>query len=202
VDEAFIRKAVLIDVGGVLVCDRLPAVADEWSARLGISRQALLSAVFGGSDDQVLTGRMSEPDWWALVAERLHAGQDLVAGLQRDLSFGEDWDPALVAFLRGLRGRARTAIVSNAWPHLRAEMTRAGVPDIADEVVLSCETGYAKPDARIYAAALRRLAIAPADALFIDDTPGHVAAAEALGMTGHLHTGAIGTITRIEGFLR
>jgi putative hydrolase of the HAD superfamily len=66
---------------------------------------------------------------------------------------------------------------------------------------LSCEAGYAKPDPRIYHAALRRLAASPGSARFIDDTPGHVAAAQALGMAGHLHTGTAATITRIEDFL-
>jgi putative hydrolase of the HAD superfamily len=196
------RKAILIDVGGVLLPDRLPAVVGVWSARLGVCGPAFLGALFGGSDDQVLTGRVSEHQWWAVVAERLHAGPDLVAELRRDLESGQEWDGALVAFLRGLRGHAKTAIVSNAWPAMRTGMARAGVLDIADEIVLSCEIGYAKPDARIYAAALDRIAAEPGSALFIDDTPGHVAAAEALGMTGHLHASTGGTITRIGDFLR
>jgi putative hydrolase of the HAD superfamily len=183
-------KAIMIDIGGVLASDGLPAAAVVWSTRLGISRQAFLAAVFGGSDDQVLTGRVSEPAWWAVMAE-----------LRRDLASRYEWDDALVAFLRHLRGYARTAVVSNAWPQLRADLGRAGLRDIADEIVLSCEIGYAKPDARIYAAALQRLAARPGDALFIDDTPGHVTAARALGLTGHLHTSSIGTITRIEDFL-
>ena len=67
--------------------------------------------------------------------------------------------------------------------------------------VLSGEAGYAKPDQRIYHAALRQLAASPGRALFIDDTPGHVAAAEALGLAGHLHISTATTITRIEDFV-
>jgi len=197
-----VRKAILIDVGGVLLRDRLPAVTEAWSARLGVSGRAFLAALFGGSDDQVLTGRVSEDQWWAVVAGRLHAGPDLVVELRRDLASGQDWDRALVAFLRGLRGEAKTAIVSNAWPAMRVAMARAGVLDVVDEIVLSCEIGYAKPDARIYAAALDRLAAEPASTLFVDDTAGHVAAAEALGLAGHLHTSSSGTIARIGEFLR
>jgi putative hydrolase of the HAD superfamily len=150
----------------------------------------------------VLIGRVSGPEWWTIVAGRLQAGPALVAELRRDLAVRQEWDDALVAFLRHLRGHAKTAIVSNAWPQMRSTITRAGLLDVADEIVLSCEIGYAKPDARIYTAALRRLAVDAGDALFIDDTPGYVTAAEALGMTGHLYTSAIGTITRIEEFLR
>jgi putative hydrolase of the HAD superfamily len=125
----------------------------------------------------------------------------VLAELRRDLASRETWDEALVTVLRRLRGHAKTAIVSNAWPGTRARMAEAGMTDIADEIVLSCEAGYAKPDPRIYQAALGRLAVSPGDALFIDDTPGHVTAAESLGMTGHVHTTTAGTITRIEDFL-
>ena len=55
---------MLIDLGGVLVPDYLPAAAAAWSIRLGITQRAFLGALFGGSDDQVLTGRVSEPAWW------------------------------------------------------------------------------------------------------------------------------------------
>ncbi len=194
-------QAVLIDLGGVLTGDYLPAAATAWGARLGISQQAFLAALFCGSDDQVLTGRVSEPAWWDIVAARLHADPGVMAELQQDLASREVWDQALVALLRRLRAHAKTAIVSNAWPDTRARMSRAGMLDIADEIVLSCETGYAKPDPRIYHAALRRLAVRPGSALFIDDAPGHVAAAQALGMAGHLHTSTASTITRIEDFL-
>jgi putative hydrolase of the HAD superfamily len=74
--------------------------------------------------------------------------------------------------------------------------------DIAGEIVLSCEAGYAKPDPRICLTALDRLGAGPAAALFIDDKPGNVAAAEALGMTGHVHAGSVRTIARIAGLRR
>ena len=65
------RKAVLTDLGDVLICDYLPAAAAGWGTRLGVTEQAFLGALFGGSDDQVLTGRISEPAWWDIVAGRL-----------------------------------------------------------------------------------------------------------------------------------
>jgi putative hydrolase of the HAD superfamily len=195
-------QAILIDIGGVLIPGYLPAAAAEWGARLGVSPQAFLAALFGGSDDQVLTGRVSEPRWWAVVAARLRADPGLMTELQQDLASREVWDSNLTAHLRRLRGRARTAIVSNAWPGTRARMSRAGMLDIAEEIVLSGEIGYAKPDPRIYTATLRRLAVSPGHALFIDDTPGHVTAAESLGIAGHVHTSTAGTIARIEHFLQ
>jgi putative hydrolase of the HAD superfamily len=194
-------KAILIDIGGVLIPGYLPAAAADWSARLGISPRSFLDALFGGNDDQVLVGRVSEASWWGVVGKRLQAGPDVITELRCDLASRESWDGALVACLRRLRGQALTAVVSNTWPGMRARMAEAGLLDIVDEIVLSCEAGYAKPDARIYTTALHRLGADPGDALFIDDTEIYVAAAEKLGMTGHLHASTVGTITRIERFL-
>jgi putative hydrolase of the HAD superfamily len=195
------RKAILIDIGGVLIPGYLPAAAAQWGDRLGISPRSFLDALFAGNDDQVLVGRVSEASWWGVVGDRLQAGPGVITELRRDLAARESWDAALVACLRRLRGHALTAVVSNTWPGMRARMAAAGLLDMVDEIVLSCETGYAKPDARIYATALQRLGADPRDALFIDDTEIHVAAAGKLGMTGHRHTSTAGTITRIERFL-
>lgn len=196
------RPGVLIDIGGVLVADHLNAAAGEWSTRLGITRQAFLAALFGGNDDQVLIGRTSEEAWWSLVGNRLGVGSDLIDELRCDVASRETWDAALVEGLRGLRGRARTAVVSNTWPRMRTRMASAGLLDIVDAVVLSCEVGYAKPDPRIYAAALERVGTRRAETLFIDDTPGHVAAARSLGMAGHVHTSSSGTLARIREFVQ
>ncbi len=194
-------QAILIDIGGVLAADHLPVAAAEWSARLGISPRSFLGALFGGNDDQVLIGRMSESAWWEIIRDRLRIEPGLLAEIRQDLASRQTWDDALVACLRGLRGRVRTGVVSNAWPGVRTKLAKAGLLDAVDEVVLSCEVGYAKPDARIYAVALDRIQADPRGVLFIDDTAANVAAAEALGMTGHLHRSTAETITRVERFL-
>jgi putative hydrolase of the HAD superfamily len=121
--------------------------------------------------------------------------------LRADLAARERWEGDLVALLRRIRGAARTAIVSNAWPGTRARIVAAGVADIADEIVVSAEVGCAKPDARIFQIALDRLALRPDEALFIDDTAGHVDAAAALGMLGHVHRDPGSTAAAIASFV-
>ena len=66
-----------------------------------------------------------------------------------------------------------------------------------------CPTKPAWPN-RIAASSSWRLAGSaptPGQALFIDDTPGHVAAAQALGIAGHVHTGPLTTAAAIEAFI-
>ena len=51
-------------------------------------------------------------------------------------------------------------------------------------VVVSGEVGHIKPDPHIYRLLLERFAIAPEEAVYIDDNPRNAAAATALGMHG------------------
>ncbi|AKA01885.1 HAD-IA family hydrolase [Streptomyces noursei] len=194
--------AILLDVGGVLSPDHLTAAAAAWGDRLDMRQHAFLAALFAGNDDQVLIGRTGQEAWWRLVRRRLGTTPALMTEIRRDLAARQRWDAELVAGVRALRGRARTVLVSNARPELRPALAAAGVLDAVDGTVLSCEVGCAKPDPRIYVLALRRAGVAdPARALFVDDTAGHVHAARALGMAGHLHADTGGTLVRIEEFV-
>jgi putative hydrolase of the HAD superfamily len=195
------RRAILIDVGGVLRSDGLPAVTAAWSARLGVAERLLRAAIFEGSDETVLVGRVSEPAWWRVVAARLGIGPGELARLRADLAGAGTWDDQLIGVLRDARGGASTAIVSNAWPHVRARLAEAHLEDLTDEVVLSCEVGHAKPGPEIYRLALNRMGVRPEDALLIDDTPGHLAAAELTGLSGYRHEHTAATAAVIAHFL-
>jgi putative hydrolase of the HAD superfamily len=142
---------------GVLCSDGLPAVTVTWGRRLGISEQSLLRAVYAGSDEGVLVGRESEDAWWQVVADRLGIGPDLLSGLRDEITSAGTWDDQLLNASGNLRHQVRLAVVSNAWPHLRARLAEQHLDEVADTVVLSCEVGYAKPDPRIYRLVLDRL---------------------------------------------
>lgn len=77
-----------------------------------------------------------------------------LSSLRADIAARWRWDKQLLACLGRVQGRARTAIVSSAWPHARARLAADGVAGLADAVVLSCEAGVAKPDRRIFGLAL------------------------------------------------
>jgi FMN phosphatase YigB (HAD superfamily) len=54
--------------------------------------------------------------------------------------------------------------------------------DEVDAIVLSFEIGVMKPDPGIYLAALDRIGVPGERAAFVDDQPGYLAGAEAVGM--------------------
>jgi putative hydrolase of the HAD superfamily len=113
----------------------------------------------------------------ALVSELVRKDRELLAASSRL------YDDA-IPFLQILQSRGvRVALVSNCIENTRPLLSDLGVSTLADAVVLSCEAGCAKPDARIYRRALDQLRVTAGAAVFIDDQPSYCAGAAAAGMT-------------------
>lgn len=98
--------------------------------------------------------------------------------------------PELVEALdvRGVPLFAITNFSHEFWGPFRA--TQAALFDRFRDIVVSGTERVVKPDPAIYRLALDRFGVAAAAALFVDDRPENVAGAEAVGMHGHLFTGA------------
>jgi putative hydrolase of the HAD superfamily len=62
---------LIIDIGGVLAHDHLLQTVERWADQLVLTREELLAAIYGGNDDAVLIGRVTEDEWWEVVQQRL-----------------------------------------------------------------------------------------------------------------------------------
>ncbi len=178
-------RAVVLDFGGVLLHlgDLRPhqALAQE----LGIPLEVLHREVFDGPlSVAAQRGEISPEELWQRLAEQWgwprERGEELAARFWEGVRI----DTALVDFMRGLRPRYRTALLSNAWSDLRALLHRLGVADAFDVMVISAEERLMKPEPEIYQVLLERLNLPPEATVFVDDRPENIAAAQALGMHG------------------
>jgi HAD superfamily hydrolase (TIGR01509 family) len=101
------------------------------------------------------------------------------------LSEAATFPPHYVDLLRALRARYRLAVVSNFdyTPTALAMLAVAGVTELFDTIVVSDEIGWRKPRPEIFEAALERVAVRPAEALFVGDRADiDVVGAQRLGM--------------------
>ena len=114
---------------------------------------------------------------------------------------GEYLNDELVAYARTLRSRVRVVALTNNWSFCRTLIQRRGITELFDLIVNSAEEGVKKPHARIYQVTLERLAIAPAEAVFIDDSQENVAAARALGIRTIHFCSTRQTIAELEALL-
>ena len=92
--------------------------------------------------------------------------------------------------VRALKPRYKLGLLSNTNPwHFEHGIRTTAVFPLFDAVTLSYEVGAMKPDRRIYADALAKLALPPGACVFIDDLPENVEGARAAGLHGIHYTG-------------
>lgn len=75
----------------------------------------------------------------------------------------------------------RIAVVADTTPAMVDVYRALGLDRLIDTYVISGELGFSKPDPRMYRTASDRLGLHPADCVFVDDDPGNLDGAEALG---------------------
>ena len=188
-------EAILFDFGGVFTRSPFDAVRTN-SAKLGLDPELVVTICFGSYDSD------TDHAW-----HRMERGELSMADCRAELmklaaDHGHELDPftllagggaedaqreGMVERTRVLRARGyRTGVVTNNVKEYGAAW-RGMVPvdELFDVIIDSSMVGVRKPDPRIFHLALDALGgLSPERAAFLDDVPGNVAAAQALGIHG------------------
>jgi len=188
--------AVLFDFGGVFTQSPFEAVrlhGDE----LGADPDLILAVLFGDYDED------TDHPW-----HRLERGETTLDAARAEINElaaarGLEFDPfgafakfgtgghmadAMVERTRQLRSDGvRTALITNNVREF-GDGWRSLVPvdELFEVVIDSSHAGVRKPDPRIFRLALDALDVTAERSLFLDDFPGNVAAAGAIGIRGIL----------------
>jgi len=176
-------RAILFDFGGVLAeegfGDGLKALAREQGLAVEDMTAEGMRAVY---DSGFVLGRGTAADFWALMRRR--------TGLQ-----GEDSDlttrilegfivrPWMLELVQQLRAKGYvTGILSDQTDWLDRLDARYHFYRLFEPVYNSYYLGKGKRDPSLFTDVAADLGLAPAAILFIDDNPGNVARAEAMGL--------------------
>ncbi len=189
-------EAVLWDVGGVFLPSPFSHIRDHGES-IGMDGDELLALVFGPYHEDTdhpwhrlergqLTFEACNAELVALAAEAGH-DVDPIAVL---MAMGGDGlrivrDEVVAAAIAAKASGRKTAIITNniaefsdGWRGLFDDLDA-----MVDVIVDSSAIGLRKPDPAIFHHTLELLGgIAPENAVFLDDAPGNIAAAEALGI--------------------
>jgi epoxide hydrolase-like predicted phosphatase len=176
-------KAVIWDLGGVLVrtVDRTPRT--ELAEQLGMTYTELDQAVFNSpSAKQATLGLISADQHWIQVCQDLNWPVENLSEFQRLFWGGDRLDEGLVDYIRRLKPAFKTGLLSNNWSNLRHLVeTRWQIGDAFDRLVISAELGLIKPEPPIYRFTLDQLDVRPDEAIFVDDFIENIEAARKLG---------------------
>jgi epoxide hydrolase-like predicted phosphatase len=176
-------RAVFFDLGGVILRTEYQAPRQHLAERLGMEYEDLVRLVFESETSRKASvGAVSEEAHWETIARRLNRPQETDA-IRSEFFAGDVVDRGLVDFIRSLRPRWKTGVISNAWSGMRDFLTVQKFEDAFDGLVMSAEVGVAKPKAEIYLLALEQLKVSPGEAVFVDDFIENVEGARAVGMS-------------------
>lgn len=175
-------KAVIFDVGGVLIRTHDWSRRRYWETHLGLPPGGTDAIVFHSEVGQkAQRGELTDEDLWRWIGEELRLG-DKLEQFRSDFWAGDRLDEELVEFIRNLRPAYQTAIISNATDALLTNVTSVyPMADAFDLIVGSAYERTMKPDAPIYQRTLERLGRKPEEVVFVDDAPANIAAARELG---------------------
>ena len=181
-------RAVIFDIGGVLVHEMDLDLNGEWDECLGLRSGELTQRfIESGVPPLALMGKISQHEAWRRVGAFMDFTDEQVSEYQDKLWAQTYLYTDMTRFLKNLHPYYRTATLSNDWQGAREENNRRfGLSDAiqVDVMIYSAEEGIAKPDARIYQLACERLGVPPKETLFLDNSDTCVKAAQKIGMFG------------------
>ncbi len=178
-------RAVIFDLGGVILRTEDPAPRAALAQRLGISRSELERIVFENPVSQLAERGLATPaDAQEAIADLLNRPVAEIPALLKQFFAGDRVDFALIELIQKLRPAYKTALLSNTWnvdlpAFLREELQ---IPDTFDVIISSSQQQLVKPDPTIFRLALRLLDARPEEAVFVDDFDRNIAAAAAMGI--------------------
>lgn len=180
-------KAVIFDIGGVLVRTEDLTQRRLWEARFGLPDWGLAKLVFDNPVAVEATlGQATTADVWRYVGEQLNLNEADLAQLEHDFWLGDRYDHDLIAWISALRPGIKTAILSNAWDWMPTRHGQYINASVFDYIAYSQEIGLAKPTPASFQYVLDKLGVTAPEAIFVDDFAENIAAANALGLHGIL----------------
>jgi epoxide hydrolase-like predicted phosphatase len=196
-------KAIIFDFGRVISAQKPPSLFRSYEQDLGLAPGTINPIMFGSPAWQdALLGRKTIEEYWRAIgpALELHTGKR-IDQFRRRYHADEAINEGVLDLIRRLRGHYKLAVLSNSPPDLARWLAEWGIRDLFDVVFCSGDEGVTKPDPAAFALTLERLGVAPEEAVFIDDTPGHVEAARALGLHGIHFTTAEALADQLDDLL-
>lgn len=138
-------------------------------------------------DEQAARGTLSKAGFIEQAAVLLDRTP---AEIEQQFFSGLNRNQPLIDFVRQTRKQYKLALLSNIGGDMMdGFFTSAERRALFDIVVLSGDVKMSKPDPEIFELTLRKLGVAPSEAIFIDDSERHTTAAEKLGIKSIHYSG-------------
>jgi epoxide hydrolase-like predicted phosphatase len=179
-------KAVLWDMGGVILRTEDSSYRKKWAEFLKMDEKLLPKLVFDNEKAQYATvGSITDNELWEWIYKQFGLSAEEGALFRKEFFAGDrmDWD--LLKQIQNLRPQYKTGLLSNAWMDARQSLgTRFHGWEVFDFVFFSAEIHLKKPDREIYQYVTEIIHLLPEETIFVDDQLENVEAANQFGIHG------------------
>jgi epoxide hydrolase-like predicted phosphatase len=195
-------KAVFFDLGGVIVRTEFQAPRQQLAERLGMEYEDLDRIVFDSESGRLAAlGELTADQHWISLINRLKRPDSELSAIRQEFFAGDIVDRTLIEYVRSLRGKYKTGLISNAWSDLRDFVVREKFDDAFDKMIISAEVGAMKPEPKIFKIALENFGVKPKEAVFVDDFYVNIEGCEKVGMKGIHFKDAESTLKQLKELL-
>jgi epoxide hydrolase-like predicted phosphatase len=196
-------KAIIFDMGGVLLRSVDTAPREAIARRFGTTREELEKFVFRSPTSvQSEVGLVSDIFHWQSVLKHFGCTEENPLEIYAEYFSGDSIDQKLLGFAESLKPDYKIGLLSNAWVDSRNKLGALFIfIDIFDVAIFSAEVKARKPDPEIFHIMLERLGIKPEECIFIDDILENIEGAEKIGINTILFKNTQDTINEINSML-
>ena len=183
-------SAIITDLGGVLIN------VNHSAMYAGLARHSSMSAeqignsfdprVLSGHEVELGKGIITPQTFFEIISKQLKLSSISFEEFKRIYSELFSLKEDALALIRSLSKKYPVAMMSNTNEMHYERWSKMLGKDIKlfNELILSFQIGYVKPQPQIYLEAARRLGLEPQQCIFIDDMQEYVDAAKKVGMQG------------------
>jgi epoxide hydrolase-like predicted phosphatase len=177
-------KAILFDLGGVVVFNDLNAQLKDFSEELNIDIEILRELEIENHIKLIL-GKKSVKEFCSSIKSRFSLGQDsLTLSLiwNRIYNTHAKLNFELLEKLKELKKDYKLGLITNIEDLPAQTHQRQRLYQNFKVSLLSCRIGVAKPDIKIYARAISSLGLKGSECIFIDNKKSNLVPAKEFGM--------------------
>lgn len=196
-------KAIIFDFGRVISSQKPLSLFRAYEDDLGLVPDSINKIMFSSPLwQEALLGSKTATEFWYSIGPELGLKSHVeIDEFRRRYHSDESINKEVLNLIQQLHGRYKLAVLSNSPPGLDRWLADWGILELFNVIFCSGDEGLIKPDPAVYNLTLKRLGVLPHEAVFIDDTGGHVEAAQRMGIHGIIFTIASALRQELNHFL-
>lgn len=183
-------KVIIFDFGRVISAQKPSTLFRSYEEELGLQSDTINSIMFDSEAWQkALIGHQTAEEFWYEIGPELGLNSiNEIDDFRHRYRADEKINEGVLNLISRLHGSYKLAVLSNSPPGLSQWLADWNLLNFFDVVFCSGDEGVVKPDPAAFEITLGQLGAEANEAVFIDDTREHVAAARKLGLKGILFT--------------